>query len=164
MLTFGCFMHHVRVVGSRCTFFSYQLTFWKNEHFHEFKNLNWNKKMFHEWGTNVVLDPKDLDSMYEQKQLNHSTKYFNVNADRMFIVGWTIPLTSLHVPLQERPQSSQLAVQWSAWFLAGWKSASECESSSCGEGGERANCLGRISTLPLLRNEMKRGWCLILPT
>jgi len=46
-------------------------------------------------------------------------------------------------------------VQWSAWFLAGWKSASECESSSCGEGGERANCFGRISPQPLLGSEMK---------
>ncbi len=33
------FTHHLHVVGSRCTFLSYQLTFWKYEHFHESENL-----------------------------------------------------------------------------------------------------------------------------
>ncbi len=33
------FTHHLHVVGSRCTFILYQLTFWKYEHFHEFKSL-----------------------------------------------------------------------------------------------------------------------------
>lgn len=105
---------------------------------------------------NVVLDPTDFDSKYGLKQLKHSSPMFQEHQCWQTVhFGWTIPLTGLLVPLQERPQSSQLAVQWSAWFLAGWKSASESESSSCGEGGERANCLGRISTLPLLRSEMK---------
>lgn len=102
---------------------------------------------------NVVLDPTDLD----KNNWNIHWKYLLlcsknvIHSDRIFTFGWTSPLTGLRVPLQ----SSQLAVQWSAWFLAGWKSASECESSSCGKGGERANCFGRISPQPLLGSEMK---------
>ncbi len=36
------FTHHLHLVESRSTFISYQLTFWKYEHFHEFKSLRQN--------------------------------------------------------------------------------------------------------------------------
>ncbi len=36
------FTHHLHVERSRCTFLSYQLTFWKYEHFHESENLRQN--------------------------------------------------------------------------------------------------------------------------
>ncbi len=32
-------MHHLHIVGSRCTFISYQLKFWKYEHLYESENL-----------------------------------------------------------------------------------------------------------------------------
>lgn len=153
-------MHHVHVVESRCTFFFFIPTNILNKKFKsEQRNVSWmrNKYCFRSQWLGLNVWTKTIKPFAK-------ISFILTNSNRMFILGWTIPLTSLRVPLQERPQSSQLAVQWSAWFLAGWKSASECESSSCGEGGERANCLGRISTLPLLRSEMKRGWCLIVPT
>ncbi len=55
------FTHHLHVIRSWCTFISYQLTFWKYEHFHESEKLrqnsftnDWHKKwvllVFHELG------------------------------------------------------------------------------------------------------------------
>lgn len=56
---FKCLTHHLYVVGSRCKFRSYKLTFWKYKHYHESEITSerlWNLTrkfvplVFHKWG------------------------------------------------------------------------------------------------------------------